>query len=100
MTGQIAEPFVRSVLIGLAERGVVEDLFDKVVNRSVVVENCHPDVNQLGSALADNAHSEKPLIGARENEFQHSRSVADDVATGVVGIESPADTIVDLFLFA
>ena len=100
MTGQIAEPFVRSVLIRLAERWVVEDLFDKVVDRSVVVENCHSDVNQLGSALADDAHSEKLLIGARGNEFQHSCSVADDVATGIVGIESPPDAVVDPFLFA
>src|SRR5271156_5882415 len=99
VTNQIAQPFVRGVLVRLTERGVVEDLFDELVDGSIVVENHHSDVNQFGSALAYDAHSEKFLVGAREDEFQHSGSVAGDVATGIVGIESAPDTVVDLFLF-
>src|SRR5271156_1122189 len=88
VAGKIAEPIVSSVLIGLAKCGVVEDLLYKVVNRSVVVEDHHPDVDQFCGVLADDAHSEKSFIGAREDEFQHSRGVAGDVAAGVVGIKS------------
>src|SRR5580658_10413376 len=72
VTGQIAQTLIRRVLVGLAQRGIVENLLDKLVDGSVVVENHHSDVNQFGSALADNAHSEQLLVGAREHQFQHS----------------------------
>src|SRR5580698_2285090 len=82
MTGQIAQALIGGVFIRLAESGIVKDLFDKLVDGQVVVENHHSDVNQLGSALADDAHSQQPFVSAREDELQHSRGVSDDMATG------------------
>ena len=98
VAGQIAEAVVGRVLVGFAERGVVEDLLDEFVDGQAVVEHHHADVNQFGGIFADDGDAQKFFVGAREDEFKHAGGVSGNVAAGVVGVMGTADFVVD-FLF-
>ena len=100
VAGEIAEAVVGGVLIGFAERGVVEDLFDEFVDGEAVIEDHHADVDEFGGVFANDADAEKFAVGARKNEFQHARGVASDVATRVVLVKSAADNVVEFLFFA
>src|SRR5687768_7177567 len=50
--GGVAQPVVRGVLVCLAERGVVEDGLDEVVDRAAEGQAGLADVDELGGHLA------------------------------------------------
>src|SRR6266478_9102877 len=95
---EVAEAVVGGVFIEFAERGVIENLLDEFVDGEAVVEDHHPDVDELGGVFADDADTEKFFIGAGEDELEQSGGVAGDVAAGVVLVKGAANDVIE-FLF-
>ena len=58
VTGKVTEAVVGGVFVHFAERRVIKDLVDELVDGKSVVENHHADVDQFCSALADDAEAE------------------------------------------
>src|SRR5712672_2693609 len=98
MAGEIAEAIVSSVLVELAERGVVEDLLDEFVDAQAVVENHHSDMNELRGVFADDADAEELSVSASEDELEHASGIAGNMATRVVGIKCAANDVVQFLL--
>ena len=55
VAGEIAEAVVRGVFEHFAQRRIVEDLVDELVDSEAVVEHHHPDMNELRGRFADDA---------------------------------------------
>src|SRR5271154_1925475 len=100
MACEIAEAVVRCVFISFAERRIIEDLLDKLVDGLAVVENHHSNVDELGGTFADEANAKKLAIRAREDELEHSGGVSNDVAARVIFVEGAPDAIVNLLFLA
>src|SRR5580704_1863 len=100
MSCEITEAIVRRVLVCFAECRVVKDLLDEFVDGLVVIQSHEPDVDEFGGALADEAHSKKLAVSAREDKLQHSGGVTNDVAARVVYVEGAPYAIVDLLFLA
>jgi hypothetical protein len=100
VAGKIAEAVVGGVFVKLAERGIVENLFDEFVDGQTIVENHHTDVNEFGGVFADEADSQELLAGSGKDELEHARGIAGDVTPGVVFVKRAADDVVDFFFLA
>src|SRR6266852_8488181 len=81
---QISQPVVRRILIGLAQRRIIENLLDELINRQSVVQHHHSDVNQLRRRLPDHRHSQQLAVRALEYQLQHPRRVSRNMAPRVV----------------
>src|SRR5688572_21126854 len=54
------ERIERCDLVPLRQRRIVERVLDEIVDRALEVEHCLADVDQLGSALAQDVDAEQP----------------------------------------
>src|SRR6202040_2449627 len=58
------------------------------------------DVDEFGGAFSDQAHAQELAVRAREDKFEHSGGVADDVSASVVFVVRAPHAIVDLLFLA
>src|SRR2546428_10422543 len=98
VAGEIPEAIVSRVFVRFAERRIVENLLDELVDGESLVQNGQPDVNELGSVFADHADTEKLFVGPCEDELEHAGSVTSDVAARIVFVKRSADDVIN-FLF-
>src|SRR5215510_3022544 len=77
---QPIEPVQRGDLVGFGERRIVEDGLDEVVDRPAEGEHRLGDVHQVGGVRADDVRTPQPMRFTLEEQLQHARAVADDLA--------------------
>src|SRR5262245_11741385 len=86
---QTLQAVVGCVLVRLALGRRVERAVDEVVDRPARIEHGLPEMDELGSVLAEDMDSEQPPAPALEDELDESLRCAGDGRTGVV-FEPPA----------
>src|SRR5260221_98683 len=77
---KIPQAIISGVFVEFAERRIIEHLLDEFVDSQAIVEHHHPDVNKFSRVFTNDAYSQKFLVSTAENEFEHTRGIAGDMA--------------------
>src|SRR5262249_11384218 len=92
---QVPEAVVRGVLVGLADRRIVEDAVDERVDGAARLEHHEPDVDQLRGRQADDVHAEEFLVLPPEDELDETVQVTGDLTARVLTVVRSPHAIVD-----
>src|ERR1700688_2543376 len=78
VTCKITQAVISGVFVRFAQGGVIENLLDKFIDGQTVVEHGHTDVNELRRVFSDDTDAQKFLIGAREDQLQHTSGRSEE----------------------
>ncbi len=90
---QLVEPVERRHFVALGHRGVVEHRVAEVVDRAAERHHGLADVDDLGGRFADHVHAEQLARFAMEQQLEHARCVAGDLAAGDLAEAGDADFV-------